>query len=368
MYNSNRPDIITALKQAQQRGVRIRYIGDADQSNSALDPLPGFPVMFRSGAGIMHHKFIVADSHDPDRAVVWAGSTNHSTNQLSWDPNNALVIRDQALAKAYLHEFEEMWGGGDVLPNSILSRTGDEKLDDTPHLFSIGGRHVEVYFSPSDQTNSQILEEIESAETTIDVALLLLTRNDLTSTLVSKSQEGVAVRVIVNDIESSANTFQTLVNGGVPVAEHTLNPIFHHKYAIIDEGFDNAHVLTGSHNWTTSATTINDENMLVIFDLDLANMYRQEFEARWTELVPTNTTELDSEAITISPNPVADMIIVQADRPIESLKVSSLMGQIVVINKHVNSMDVSNLNPGYYFLHIQLSPGRQIVLPFVKSL
>jgi phosphatidylserine/phosphatidylglycerophosphate/cardiolipin synthase-like enzyme len=285
---------------------------------------------------------------------------------LSWDPNNALVIRDQALAKAYLHEFNEMWGGGEALPNSILSRTGDEKLDDSPHLFNIGGRHVEVYFSPSDDTNARILEAIHSAESSVDVALLLLTRNDLTGALISKWQDGVSVRVIVNDLESSETSFQTLTNAGVPAALHILNPIFHHKYAIVDEGSETTRILTGSHNWTTSATTINDENLLIIHDRDIANIYRQEYEARWAEVFTTGTIDERNISVQIVPNPVDDMLYLDSQVPVEALRVTSVVGQVLLASTVQNSIDVSSLTSGLYFLSVEMQDGKLALLPFVK--
>jgi phosphatidylserine/phosphatidylglycerophosphate/cardiolipin synthase-like enzyme len=42
-------------------------------------------------------------------------------------------------------------------------------------------------------------------------------------------------------------------------------------------------VLTGSHNWSTSADTRNDENTVVVHDARLANLYHQEFVRRWAE-------------------------------------------------------------------------------------
>ena len=65
-----------------------------------------------------------------------------------------IFIQDEAIAKAYTLEFEEMWGGV----------FGTNKLDNTPHKFMTDGKLVEVYFSPSDQTTSHILETIENVD------------------------------------------------------------------------------------------------------------------------------------------------------------------------------------------------------------
>lgn len=110
MYNTGRASIVQAITRAVQRGVSVRYIADDETSNSALTGQLLFPLIYRSGNGIMHNKFIIADAKDPGHAWLWAGSTNLSTNQLSSDPNHAYIIHDQALALNYLREFDELWG------------------------------------------------------------------------------------------------------------------------------------------------------------------------------------------------------------------------------------------------------------------
>ncbi|HLF63275.1 MAG TPA: phospholipase D-like domain-containing protein [Saprospiraceae bacterium] len=369
MYNSNRTDIILALEQAMQRGVRIRYIGDGGQSNSALDPLPDFPLLFRNGDGIMHHKVIIVDPLDPLLARVWTGSTNHSTNQLSADPNNAIVIQDQSLVKAYLAEFEEMWGGSGNTPNPLLSRTGSVKRDNTPHLFQIGDILIENYFSPSDQTNHEIRSELVASEESIDVALLLLTRYDLTEAMTGRANAGVDVRLIVDDVESSLGPLQELQSAGVLTAYHDYNSIFHHKYAILDEGTDEARVITGSHNWTTSATVRNDENTLIIHDPDIANIYRQEFEARWAEVFSIGIHDATwSSTVKTFPNPVDDRLCIDAEGGvIHSLRVCTVMGvQVISRNMTDSCVDISELPSGMYFANVQLEQVGLITIPFVK--
>lgn len=62
-------------------------------------------------------------------------------------------------------------------------------------------------------------------------------------------------------------------------------PVFHHKYMITDseEGSENAMLVTGSHNWSASAESVNDENTLIIQNLNLANQYYQEFTQRFND-------------------------------------------------------------------------------------
>ena len=64
------------------------------------------------------------------------------------------------------------------------------------------------------------------------------------------------------------------------------NRLLHHKYLIVDGLLGTAPdplVVTGSHNWTTAAETRNDENMLILHSARVANLYLQEFVARYRE-------------------------------------------------------------------------------------
>lgn len=52
----------------------------------------------------------------------------------------------------------------------------------------------------------------------------------------------------------------------------------HSKFAIID----NCILLTGSYNWTFSANNKNDENLIVIDESELIEIYQNQFVHLWT--------------------------------------------------------------------------------------
>jgi hypothetical protein len=66
---------------------------------------------------------------------------------------------------------------------------------------------------------------------------------------------------------------------GLNVRQDGNRYVLHHKVVIIDDHT----VVTGSFNFSASATESNDENLLVIRDPDLAALYIQEFERRFAE-------------------------------------------------------------------------------------
>uniref|UniRef100_UPI0025DFDC43 phospholipase D-like domain-containing protein n=1 Tax=Flavobacterium sp. TaxID=239 RepID=UPI0025DFDC43 len=202
IYNSYSPNAFTgiagAINAAYARGVQVRVIYDGSTS-SAMVPLlnaaiPRLASPNDVAYGIMHNKFVIFDANaaDANKPLVWTGSTNWTTSQIDGpDRNTAIVIQDQALALGYKIEFEEMWGSNTMTPNAALSKFGPDKINNTPHTYNIGGKIVNSYFSPSDGANSRIIASINSANSDIDVATMVLTRSDVANALINKYNGGL---------------------------------------------------------------------------------------------------------------------------------------------------------------------------------
>ena len=91
------------------------------------------------------------------------------------------------------------------------------------------------------------------------------------------------MRGVLDNGTDSGSEYSALVTAGVDVRLKTNTAgLLHHKYAIIDAtGSGTSRVITGSHNWTGAAETTNNENTLIIEDRKIANLYLQEFAARY---------------------------------------------------------------------------------------
>lgn len=290
--------IATALVAAKNRGVKVRVIGEAD--NNGTSPwgtltANGIPVIFdtydatNAGAGLMHNKFVVFDNRNASLSDtldwVWTGSWNATDPGNNDDAQNVIVIQDRALAGAYTVEFEEMWGSNTEMANALNSRFGARKSDNTPHHFSINGIPVELYFSPSDHTTSQIIRTINKASYSIDIALLSFTRTDIANAVIAKKNAGVKVHALADVNNSSWSVFNSLSSNGVDVRVKgsEVTGFLHHKYGIIDAETNSSapYVITGSHNWSSNAENSNNENTLIIQSQRVANLFLQEFGARY---------------------------------------------------------------------------------------
>ena len=295
-------DIAQALIAAWARGVSVRVI--CEQDNRTTSPLnslasAGVPLItdgadvVNGGAGLMHNKFAVFDARGgaPESIWVWTGSWNPTESGTNDDYQNAMEIQDPALAGAYLLEFNEMWGSGTASPDPSQSRFGARKTDNTPHRFRIGGRDVESYFSPSDKTSQHIATTLAAAKGSIHFALLTFTRDDIATTLLTVRDAGITVRGIMDNRVDSGSEYDYLLGRGVDLRLKTGPGLLHHKYAIIDVGKPGVvpAVITGSHNWSSSAENSNNENTLIVYDGSVAEQYFQEFAARYYQFGGTDT-------------------------------------------------------------------------------
>lgn len=378
IYNSYSPSettgIVGAINAAYSRGVQVRLIYDGSTS-SAMIPLlnvniPKLASPSSSSYGIMHNKFVIfdADHSNPNKPYVWTGSTNWTTSQIDGpDRNSVILIQDQALAQGYKIEFEEMWGSSSATPDTILSKFGPFKTDNTPHHYLIGGITIDQYFSPSDGVNAKIIDAINSASSDIDIATMLLTRTDISSALISKFNSGLSAINIVTDTQNpSGNQFITLQSSLLPnhVVKFTNSGVMHHKFMVVDN-FNSASdplVLLGSHNWSSSAETKNDENTLVVHDLNIANQYYQAFAYLYLDALGTlriPQTEFNSNGISLYPNPVSDMFTISASNSYNDVHITvyNSMGKCV-FKTHFDSLlqeniSLNQLASGIYFVQLE---------------
>jgi HKD family nuclease len=304
-YSFAASPVTNALIAKWNQGVKIRFIMDAENSQTQADMLRnvGIPVITstfggnHSNGGIMHNKFCVVDGRDGDTTNdwLWTGSTNTSTQQLFTDANNSLEIRDFSLAQCYQTEFEEMWGSNNDVPEGALAKMGSAKTNNTPHFFNVAGIPIEVWFAPSDGVESRYVQYVQTANYGIAFNLLLFTSDPIADAMKARYDgiPGFYVRGVIDNanINISGSEYPEMkgLSGPNPwfppadVWSATEPGIHHHKVIIIDEGRTDSDptLITGSFNLSNAANTVNDENSIVFHSQRIANLYMQEFSARY---------------------------------------------------------------------------------------
>jgi len=154
---------------------------------------------------------------------------------------------------------------------------------------------TEVYFSLSENPQKAIIKNINQAETYINIAMYTFTDQEIALSLANAQKRGVKVRVYLDrsQIESTYSVSRLLVQKGIKVRISTNNYIMHHKFAIID----NRLLLTGSYNWTFAANNKNEENLMVIDDPEIIEIFQHQFVNLWTnKYSPDRTKALFNKA------------------------------------------------------------------------
>ena len=386
MYNfveTNISSVSAALNAADNRGVVVRVIFDGSANNTGIQSLNASIKKIASPTGseygIMHNKFIIFDADDVMNSYVWTGSTNLTNGQVNLDPNSVIIIQDKSLAKAYTLEFNEMFGSSTATPSLTNAKFGPHKADNTPHLFEIGGRSVECYFSPSDGTNSYIISTIDSASTNMSLATMLITRSDIGYAIQDAvNNRSVATKILVNSEGQCSQTVWSLLKGllGNDLVEDALKPgIMHHKFMIADEGTNSdPTLLVGSHNWSNAANNKNDENTLIIHDDTLANVYYQAFKKRFDENYVGIDVNNFASSVKIYPNPSNGQFSVEVETEnnlTADVVVYDLTGRVVLsqqntLHSGLNTitMNVNGVAPGTYVLQMK-NGDKQYVATFI---
>jgi phosphatidylserine/phosphatidylglycerophosphate/cardiolipin synthase-like enzyme len=287
------------------------------------------------------------------------------------------------LASAYTTEFEEMWGSSGDTPNPTAAKFGFNKKDNTVHSFNIGGKEVYLYFSPSDQTESKIVNAVLTADTSVFFSQLTFTSNNISAAIKNVFQQKANdIRGIIDNVDDSGSEFDNLKQISTEIFDYNLSATFHHKYGIVDASSVNSDpiVITGSHNWTASANEKNDENTLIIHDISIANQYMQEFKSRYNELggtKPFNVPEI-TEVESVKPEQEPDDFILYQNYPnpfnpmttvsfylpkVEEIdlsvydilgkKVSEVYKGTMQKGKNVIDLNASGLSSGVYFFKLK---------------
>jgi phosphatidylserine/phosphatidylglycerophosphate/cardiolipin synthase-like enzyme len=264
-YEINLDTVADALLQASERGVAVRLVTDTDNLEEEVAwrlKRSGVPVVSDERAAIMHHKFVVVD----DR-YVWTGSWNLTVNCTYRNNNNAIVIDSVALARSYAAEFGEMYGDGSFGPRSPTNVP--------PARVTVDGTLVESYFAPEDRIAERLVALVGQAQGSVRFMAFSFTDQQLAQTLIDRARAGVDVSGVVErrGAQTSYAQYPPLREAGIDVLLDGNPYVMHHKVIIIDEAI----VVTGSFNFSESADRRNDENVLIIYNPEVARHYLEEF-------------------------------------------------------------------------------------------
>ncbi|MCF6268150.1 MAG: phospholipase D-like domain-containing protein [Melioribacteraceae bacterium] len=397
------PDVEQAIVAAKNRGIKVRFVYDQRTMQSGAQALLDGGILMSQkpdNTGIMHSKFAIFDARDdnPANDWLWMGSWNWTSLELNW-LNDVIEINDPALAVTYMTEFEEMWGSSTDIPDSANAKFGRYKIDNTAHNFTINGIEIESYFSPSDQTESKIVNSILTADTSFYFALLAFTSDPISEAIraAHNNNQMNDGRGMISDANNQGSEFQVLLDTFPnEIFDHSGSVKLHHKFGIVDASSitSNPQVITGSHNWSRSANEKNDENTLIFHDIYIANQYLQAFKEIYNTVggttgfaVPVIVSVDENKSVPTEfvleqnyPNPFNPSTTIKYEIPsvktpllggvgggLVTLRVYDILGREVatLINKEQSpgsysiQFDASQLTTGMYFYKLQFGASVQ---------
>ena len=301
------PRVVAAFERAYDRGVDVAMVGDAGHlynNGYQLFMDRHIPMHVGNLNHIMHDKFMVVD----DR-FVFCGTANWTPTDLIRNSNNFVIIDSPEVAADFEDEFTQMYNG----------LFGHNKLEfDNGRRYQVGDTEVEVWFSPNEDAMGRIREVLVEAEESVRFTIFAFTKNEVGSDFI-RLQEGFLEKDLADGVASSPEEWAQLAprdrrtvagvvdqsqlhsNGqyhevyrllaaGIPMQldgnDNSRQPgdyqagggRLHSKTMVIDAYGANPTVITGSFNWSASATSSNDEFLLVLRGSRVAQMFDDYFE------------------------------------------------------------------------------------------
>jgi phosphatidylserine/phosphatidylglycerophosphate/cardiolipin synthase-like enzyme len=262
---------VQALIRATTRGVRVRLVTETDSLMDKHNPTQprasiaqlraaGIEIRDDKQAGLMHNKFMVVDN-----ATVWTGSLNLTTSSVYHHNNNSVMIKSPQLAANFNAEFSRLFEQNIFTPN-------DHAVPNP--VVNVSGIQIQTFFSPGGNAMTAIHEELKRATKSIKFMAFSMTDKEILRIMLEKKAAGVKVEgVFDNCLIPQYSIFFDLKKAGVLALGDGNQALMHHKVIIIDD----TTVITGSYNFSKSAQTKNQENMLVIKSPLIGKQYADEY-------------------------------------------------------------------------------------------
>ncbi|MEN8152298.1 MAG: phospholipase D-like domain-containing protein [Planctomycetota bacterium] len=141
---------------------------------------------------------------------------------------------------------------------------------------------ADAAFTPGRECLKRVTGFLASAQKTCDICVFTITDDRIARAIEAAHRRGVSIRIITDDekaldLGTDIPKFKKL---GIPVVTDHATSHMHHKFAVIDK----VALLSGSFNWTRSASEVNQENVLITSDPRLVAPFATEFDRLWVEL------------------------------------------------------------------------------------
>lgn len=157
-----------------------------------------------------------------------------------------------------------------------------------PAGFGADGGWIQIYFTnPQSPLASQktggvdqfLAEAIDSAKLSVDMAVYSLSLNSVRDALLRAHDRGVRVRMVMESENMDRTDPQRLKDAGIPILGDRREGLMHNKFTVID----GSEVWVGGMNYTDSGAYEDNNVLMRIRSVKMAENYAKEFEEMFTD-------------------------------------------------------------------------------------
>ena len=140
---------------------------------------------------------------------------------------------------------------------------------------------AKVLYSQDVNINKELIPLIENADRFAFFAVYTFTRTDIRDALIAAKKRGIEVRGITDrsqfeNLATQRSLIKALREAGIDVVTQDHLGIMHLKLLVTDKAY-----ASGSYNWTSSATNLNDEIIEIGNEETLRSAYERIFLELW---------------------------------------------------------------------------------------
>lgn len=138
-----------------------------------------------------------------------------------------------------------------------------------------------VFFSPGEDCLRCLLGLCRQVRRQLDICVFTVADDRLSAALLDCHRRGVRLRLITDDDKAvdAGSDVDRLREAGIAVRLDRSRFHMHHKFAL----FDDRVLVNGSFNWTRTASTSNQENLVVSEEAGLLQRFAARFEQLWAQ-------------------------------------------------------------------------------------
>lgn len=266
MYLLTSDDVVEALENAVDRGIRVRVILDRQPYGSYGDQSEMFDTLVGIGAEVQwgpdqftytHAKYMVVD-----QSVVIITNQNFTWSGFNRNREFGVTSTDASYVSEAVALFEADWAG--------VNFQGDIE-------------HLVV--SPINARQS-VLALIYGSTQSVWMYSEVLRDEEITAALNNAADRGVDVRILVNDSadEDDVPYFLDALSHGVQIRVLE-EPYVHSKVMVVD----GSQALVGSHNYSYTSLNLNREVGVVISDSGNVGIIVSVYEQDWQNGIPVDS-------------------------------------------------------------------------------